>query len=327
MIFRFSKALFLAVAVLGPLGAARAEGVPIKFSGRDGRPVRFDYSRREVLVPPELQESQFGKSSGEASFLPLMDASVTPNSGSGRRRMNGERQERDWIFQNPGDSASKDSREARTGLDRETEEPAMMKFMRGDQSGEDRSSKNREDLPDEQKAEVSGHDEQNSDRSAMSRNDKARDFSGLSGKRESFLSRLESDAGLNASQDGMTLRNYFQAEQHRERELKHQERMTDFRQMLNSPFSAPSSGSGFGGSSALPLDSVPGQPVSFGLPSFGDTGKPGVPGIDFGKTAGIPGAFDTANMPADLGGRRAFQDRKPEPIRRQIKMDIPKRDF
>lgn len=325
---RLVPLLVLATLMLtSPAGVG--EGVPILFSGRDGNPVRFDFSHRETFVPPEMTESRLNRSASEAAaFIPLVDPSVTPNSGSSRRMLNSDKPERDWIFQNPHESETNTKRERDDPMDRDTSrEPAMLRFLRGDSTdergGDARDGKRLPDGNPDQTTEPGAREDERFNR----RGGSTRDLTAPRGRRESLLSRIENDAGLHPPGPGMTLKNFFQAERHREREVRHREQMTEFRQLLNSPFGQAATGNGFGAGPNPLQENLPGVSAPTGLPGLGESTRPGLPAIGFGSTPGRPSAFDTPKVPTDFSRQKTFDERKPAPIRRRMNMDIPKRDF
>ena len=325
---RLLPLLLLAALAVTPVAAAR-DGVPILFSGRDGKPVRFDFGRRETFVPPEMQESRLERSAAEAAaFIPLVDPSVTPNSGSSPRLMNGEKPERDWIFQDPQTSGNERTQNRDGTVNRdEPKESAMLRYLRGNSSDQGQAATaDGRTLPEERGERPTDGSSRGNDRSQR-RTDGLRDLRSPGNQRESLLSRLENDVGLRPPEPGMTLKNFFQAERMRENEVRHREQMTEFRQLLANPFGTAPGSSGFGAAPNPLQENLPGVTISSGLPALGTGARPGMSGIGFGPSAGVPNAFDTPKVPADFTRSKTFEERKPEPIRRQMNLDIPKRDF
>jgi hypothetical protein len=308
-------------------GVSGGDGVPIIFSGRDGRAVRFDFGRHGAFVPPEMKESRFSRST-DAALVPLIDRSVTPNSGTGRRAADVDKPDRDWIFKNPKSAGSRDSDSRRRPLDRDEErESAMLRFLRGGEEDGERREDSGKVRPDDRTGEGGDAESGEQDRFQY-RRDVGRGLTGTTAQRESLLSRLEGDMGLRPAAPAMTLKGFFQAEQRRENEVRRRESMTEFKQLLVNPFSAPGGGGGFAGESGLLRENLPGVAISPGLPGLGAAGaQTGFGGADFVPRPGAGNAFDTPKVPTDFTRSKSFEERKPEPIRRQMSLDIPKRDF
>lgn len=300
------------------------DGLPIIFSGRDGRSVRFNFSRQKALVPPEMKESRRAISD-PAAFIPLVDPSVSPNSGASRRQLNRERSGRDWIFQetDSGPAEEKTDRSKQFAKP-EPKESAMLRYMRGDQATDARSVATDGEVPDNDNLKRDQETTQDDRFNFGGSKDKGLSIS--TGKRESFWSRIEGAAGLDAPAERMTLKNFFALEENRESELRHREKMSEFRAKLGNPFADPASGPGMANPGAPGSGSLPGVSVSFG-PNRGGPTKPGLPGGNFGPVGGLPNAFDTRKVPAGFGDKSALSNPKPEPIRRGMNLDIPKRDF
>lgn len=326
---RLARSLTGTALLMTVMATVAGDGVPIIFSGRDGRPVRFDFSRREALVPAEMKESRLGGSpGGPAAFIPLIDPSVTPNSATSRRQLSGSKPERDWIFQNPDRATTGEKKENTERVGKAEENVgAMMRYLKGEQPADSQSEKEINRASNDPEKSLASRQNENGDRFNAERRF-SQELGGLNSRREGLLSRIENEAGLAGPDSRMALQNFFQAEQRRENETRHREQMTEFRQMLNNnSFGNPGLDNGFGAAPNPLQESLPGVSISTTTPGFGNVAAPNFSAGGFGQPSALPNAFDTPKVPVDMSRSRTFDERKPEPIRRQIKMDIPKRDF
>ncbi|MGB0580289.1 MAG: hypothetical protein ACPGVU_11355 [Limisphaerales bacterium] len=318
--YRFS----LGCLVAG-VGLSAAAGERIIFSSRDGRQVEFDYSRSVRLLPPEVAEGGFNKSSsaGAGSLMPFGDPSMSPSAMRRRKMLPKSGGSRDWIFANPADEGRPKSSEPIDALkDEEREESAMVKFMKGEPDSS--AGDGRED---------SGRGDNNPERKLAGRKRKRldfRDLNGANGKEMMPLKELESQAGFSQVIEGQPeLTRFLKADFRREEDARHRRNMADFRARLSGTPRAPV-GNVFGGdpsahgAGGFPLGQ---RPITI---DFNPTTGPAGPNASSAfPGAGIPGAFESRSMPLDASGRNAFNKAKQQHFqkRKPLDMKIRKRDF
>lgn len=300
-----------------------AAGEKIIFSGRDGQAISFDFTRQVRLLPPEMEESRIGRSrpNDPASFIPLVDPSLSPNSLRRRREAAESNPDRDWLFKNP-DSARTRKKELNPGeSENRKEESAMMKYMRGDEN-DARSEGSSADS--ENRSERLKRDE-NSTKRRQPLN--FRKLAGLSDGHTSLLRRVEEEASFaRPMEKQQALTEFFKANFSQEGELRARRSRIDFQQRILNPFNNPKAVFGIGPQSA----EIPGIPTGLSIPSMGSL-TDGALAPNPVNRAGILGAasvFESRSMPANFGVEAVIKNTKPKRIRRKpIDMSIRKRDF
>lgn len=314
------------------LGVVPVRAEKIIFSGRDGRTVRFDFSRQQSLLPPELEEKRLdkGRSDGPAAFIPLVDPSYSPNSAKRRESTKKTRRERDWIFENAESTTSRDRKEDEEPrlFDDEENDGAMLKYMRDGEDGEqgdkrdsDRKDRNRNGGNRNTRFDRNGNPLhfQRLDPGLNSRDPLSREmqsgFTGAPGKDDTFSKFMANELRQKA-------------------DVRHRREMSSFRDRLSNPFSeagATGGGSLFGGPSRPSGESLPGVSVSFGDFKSGtlNDATPTLPTLGQGMASpGLPNAFDTRSMPIDFKNGPSFSEKREEQRKRKpISLEIRKRSF
>jgi len=305
----------------------------IVFSGRDGRTVRFDFSRQKSLLPPELDEKRLDQArpEGPAAFIPLVDPSYSPNSATRRKISKKIRKARDWIFDGTEARDEKERNREPRLFDDADEETSMMKFMRDGDDGRDKSD-DEKDIGDSESS-----DRKNNSRN-FDRNGNPMESQRLGmtpNGRDPLFHGLKLSPDLNGAQGGdQTFTKLMANELRTQGNVQHREKMSVFRDRFNNPFAASKTTAGdsvFGGAPRPAGEQLSGVTVSFGnLGSGGAMTSPSAPAFGPGASApGVPNAFDTRrSMPIDFKTGPGFSEQRQEQRKRApISLEIRKRDF
>ncbi len=317
------RILLPTIILIGSVVAGSA-GERIVFSGRDGRRVSFQFEKKEILLPADLQGD--AKKREDNNLVPahfkVLTSRVTPNAVQRRAAPRRSDPKRDWIFRDPDKAAAARENEGVPEIFQDrSEDPTMADILNGEEVSREEQELTEEverERENERRSDAPGYQSKYDSRQSL----KYEIFQ-VGGKGGSWLQQLEQNTGVGRKLDSAfaNARGLTGSPADRDR---HKQSMTAFKQMLSNPFQ----NSAFGESTLASgggLGARPGRGVKFNS----NPGAPGRQKFDFSRPAGIPSAFDNANSSlTPVPDNNKFQT-KPTPTikKRSFELEIPKSRF